>query len=131
MPMRRKRPGGSGTASFDVGALTPGLHGCPVFHVTARGTGWTARTDFVVCDWSDFIVALQNQNPVRRFFSGLSALASFAVNGTFLRYCRTSWRYGVFFVIPLILIICALLPLGLTFFGGGGGFWRESCSAGF
>lgn len=106
-------------SAFEVGALTPGVHGCPEFHVTARGPGWTAQTDFVVCDWSDFIVALQGQNPVRRFFSGLAALASFAANGTFLRYCRTSWRYGGFFVIPLVLILCALLPLGLIVYEGG------------
>jgi hypothetical protein len=106
-------------SSFEVGALMSGRHGCAEFHVAAHGPGWTAQTDFVVCDWSDFIVALQGQHTARRFFSGLAALASFAANGTFLRYCRTSWRYGVFFVIPLVLILCALLPLGLVVFGGG------------
>ncbi len=114
-----KQTGRLWNSSFEVGALRPGPHGCAEFHVKAHGPGWTAQTDLVVCDWSDFIVALQGQNPVRRFFSGLAALASFAANGTFLRYCGTSWRYGVFFVIPLILILCALLPLGLVVFGGG------------
>ena len=104
-------------AAFDIGALTAGLSGCAEFHVTARGAGWEARTDFVVCDWSDLILAIEKQNPVKRFIYGLAALASFAANGTFLRYCRVSWRYGVFFLIPFILILCALAPLALALLG--------------
>ena len=114
-------------AAFDIGALRPGLSGCAEFHVTAQGAGWEAQTDFVVCDWSDLILAIERQNPVRRFFYGLAALAGFAANGTFLRYCRASWRYGVFFLIPFILILSALAPLALALLGWTGRRWLESC----
>jgi hypothetical protein len=106
--------------SFDVGALTPGLGGFPEFHVSAHAAGWRAETEIVVCDWSDLIAEIQSQNPLQRFFSGLAALTSFVLNGTFVRYCRVGWRYGVFFVIPLVLILGALLPLSLASFGPGG-----------
>ncbi len=102
--------------AFDVGALDAG-RACPEFHVAARGAGWAAETDIVVCDWSDLIAAVERQNPGWRFISGLWSLASFVLNGTFLRYLRTSWRYGLFFMYPLVLTAAALLPLAFVFAG--------------
>jgi hypothetical protein len=105
-------------SDFDVGPLKPAPHGCPEFHVAARGAGWAAQTDVTVCDWSDLIIAVRRQNPVLRFFSGLWALAGFVLNGAFFRYLRTSWRYGLFFLYPLILILAAVLPLIFAPWGG-------------
>jgi hypothetical protein len=105
-------------ASIDVGALTPAVAGCPEFHVASRGAGWAAETDVVVCDWSDLIAEIERRNPVRRCLSGLWALASFILNGTFFRYVRTSWRYGLFFLYPLLLTVYTLLPLLLILRGG-------------
>ena len=103
--------------AFDVGALDA-VRACPEFHVAARGAGWTAETDIVVCGWSDLIAAVERQNPGWRFISGLWSLASFVLNGTFLRYLRTSWRYGLFFMYPLVLTAAALLPVALVVLGG-------------
>jgi hypothetical protein len=105
-------------AAFEVGALQAGSDGQSEFHVEASGAGWAAQTDVVVCDWSDLIVAVQSQNPVRRFICGLWALLSFMLNGTLFRYLRTSWRYGLFFLYPVLLSAAALMPLALIAWGG-------------
>lgn len=106
-------------SKFAVGALRPGEHGCHEFQVSASGAGWGAETDIVICDWSDLLVKVQNQNPVWRFASGVWALSSFALNRTLYRYVRTSWRYGLFFLYPCFLMFIALSPLMLVFAGGG------------
>ncbi len=107
-------------ASFDIGALTPALQGCPEFHVAAGGAGWSAQTDVVVCDWSDLLAKAGRENVVKRILLGVWALTSFALNGTLFRYVRTSWRYGLFFLYPVLLTVTALLPLLLI---GVGGLW--------
>lgn len=76
------------------------------------GAGWTTDSEIVVCDWSETI-ALYGRRPAwTRLLAGLAALSDFAMSGTAFRYFRTSWRYGLFFLYPLILL---LFTLGLTF----------------
>ena len=108
-------------AAFNVGPLKPGLAGSPEFHVSAQGAGWSAQTDVVVCDWSEFLTELGRRNAFLRFAEGLWALASFVFNGTFFRYLSTSWRYGFFFLYPPVMIAAALLPLLLLSAGAGPG----------
>jgi hypothetical protein len=115
--------------AFDVGALDAGGT-CPEFHVATRGDGWTAETDIVLCDWSDLIACVESQNLAWRFNSGLWSLASFVLNGTFLRYLRTSWRYGLFFMYPLVLTAAALLPLAFVFAGSAAAIAGALLSAG-
>jgi hypothetical protein len=124
------RTGPLWSSAFDVGPLAQGPHGCPQFHISGRGAGWEALTDVIVCDWSDFLRTLEKRSPVMRFSDGLWAMASFVVNGTFFRYMRTGWRYGFFFLYPLLLIAAAFLPLLLLTAGAGAGAAGSLLSAG-
>jgi hypothetical protein len=109
------------SSAFDIGPLMSGPNGCAQFHVSGNGEGWEAQTDVVLCDWSEFLKGLERRNPALRFAEGLWAMASFVFNGTFFRYLRTSWRYGFFFLYPVLLIIAALLPLLLLTAGAAAG----------
>jgi hypothetical protein len=116
-------------SSFDVGALRKDMALCPEFHVTGRGAGWQAQTDIVVCDWSDLVAKTENENAAKRFVFGVWALMSFALNGTAFRYVRTSWRYGLFFLYPILLIAAALAPLALAAKGSAAALAGVSLSA--
>jgi hypothetical protein len=117
-------------SSFEVGALEPADGGCPEFRVAARGPGWEAQTDIVVCDWSGLIAEAEGENSGKRFLLGVWALTSFALNGTLFRYVRTSWRYGLFFLYPGLLIVTALAPLALAAKGGAAALAAVLLSAG-
>lgn len=118
------------SSTFDIGPMKPGSSGCPEFRVSARGAGWEAQTDFVVCDWSQLLKALERGNPALRLAEGLWAMGGFVLNGTFFRYLRTSWRYGIFFIYPVLLTAAALLPLLLVCGGAGPGAAGAVLSAG-
>jgi hypothetical protein len=117
-------------SEFSVGPLTPGPVGCPQFHVNGRGAGWNAETEIVICDWSQFLRKLEKRNPVVRFAEGFWAMAGFVTNGTLFRYLRAGWRYGFFFLFPVVLIIAALLPLLLLTAGAKPGTAGALISAG-
>jgi hypothetical protein len=83
--------------------------GLPTFTTQASGVGWETMTDIVIFDWSSILEEFEARSVFMRFTLGLHALVSFMLNGTLWAYLKTSWRYGLFFFYPLILIIAACL----------------------
>jgi hypothetical protein len=71
---------------------------------TGEGAGWRTETDMVLCGWGDLVLDYAARPTRRRLAAGLAALGDFLVGGTFLRYCRTSWRYALFFLFPILLL---------------------------
>ena len=67
------------------------------------GPGWRTQTEVRICDWSETIALYGQRSPAHRIGAGLFALADVAVSGTAFRYFRTSWRYGLFFLYPILL----------------------------
>ena len=58
------------------------------------------------------------RNPVRRAIGGLAALVDFVASGTFFRYLSISWRYGFFFIFPLLVLIGAALAARIAYLVG-------------
>jgi hypothetical protein len=70
------------------------------FDITSGGT----RTEFVICDLAPVMRVMLNRTFASRIARGLFAQVSFILNGTLFSYLRTSWRYGLFFLYPLIML---------------------------
>lgn len=96
-------------AEISCGPLVETEDGLPEFKVFAKGKTWETTTDFVIFDWSGILEEFEARSIFMRYFLGLKALLTFALNGTLAAYLKTSWRYGFFFFYPLILIAAACL----------------------
>ena len=79
------------------------------FTVNASGAGWRTDTQIVLYGLGDLNDVYAERGAVLRTVSGLVALADFVATGTFFRFVRTSWRYGLFFLYPAVLFLAALL----------------------
>ena len=79
------------------------------FTVHASGEDWRTDTEIVLYGLDDLNDAYAERGGVLRTLAGLAALADFVVTGTFFRFVRTSWRYGLFFLYPVALLLAALL----------------------
>jgi hypothetical protein len=84
------------------------------FTVHASGAGWRTDTQIVVYGLGDLNDAYAERGAVARTLLGLMALADFVVTGTFFRFVATSWRYGLFFLYPIVLLLAACLIGALT-----------------
>ncbi|MGA2895039.1 MAG: hypothetical protein ABSE22_19400 [Xanthobacteraceae bacterium] len=69
------------------------------------GPNWRVTTDFHQFRWDDFITADMAESDWRRFPLGIAALMEFVLTGTFIKYFIVAWRYGGFFLYPLIYIL--------------------------
>jgi hypothetical protein len=79
------------------------------FTAYASGEGWRTDTEIVLYGLGDLNDAYAERGAVLRTLSGLAALADFVATGTFFRFVRTSWRYGLFFLYPVVLFLAAVL----------------------
>jgi pimeloyl-ACP methyl ester carboxylesterase len=79
------------------------------FTVHASGEDWRTDTEIVLYGLGDLNEAYARRGGVLRTLAGLAALADFMVTGTFFRFVRTSWRYGFFFLYPVVLLLAGLL----------------------
>jgi hypothetical protein len=77
------------------------------FRVAASGEGWATTTDLVIYGLGELNEEYATRGAVRRALGGLVALADFIATGTFFRYVSISWRYGLFFIFPLLVLIGA------------------------
>ena len=78
--------------------------------VDTRGPNWRVATDYYYLRWDDIVAIDRSVGDWRRFPAGIAALLDFAVTGTGFSYFTFAWRYGCFFLYPLIAIgvICGL-----------------------
>lgn len=91
---------------------------CGSFTVAASGEGWTTRTELVVYGLGDLSAEYAARRSVRRALDGLLAVADFIASGTFFRYVSISWRYGLFFIFPLLVLIGAALAAWIGYLLG-------------
>ena len=90
--------------SRSTGGVTTGR-----FVLTATKKGRTISTEVVVYGLDDLSAVYARSNVALRILRGLAGLADFLVTGAFIRYLATSWRYGLFFLYPLMVLVGALL----------------------
>lgn len=83
--------------------------------VETSGPNWRVATDYHYFRWDDFISADAKESDWWRFPLGLAALIEFILTGTAVKYFVVAWRYGGFFLSPLIYILGMIwLSIGLT-----------------
>ena len=70
-----------------------------------RGPNWRVATDYYYFRWDDFVSTDMQESDWWRFPLGIAALFEFILTGTAGRYFVLAWRYGVFFVLPLLYIL--------------------------
>ncbi len=79
------------------------------------GPNWHVTTDFHYFRWDDFVAADMAMSDWWRFPLGIAALFEFILTGTVIRYFIVAWRYGGFFLFPLLYLVgMAWLSIGLT-----------------
>jgi hypothetical protein len=88
--------------------------------VDTFGPNWRVSTDFHWFRWDDFVRADGARSDWLRFPLGIAALMEFILTGTVRKYFVIAWRYGAFFMFPLLYIVgTAWLSIGLTRFAMG------------
>jgi len=68
------------------------------------GPNWSVATDFYFLRWDDMVAADAIVSDWRRVPLGIAALMEFIFTGTVIKYFTVAWRYGVFFIFPLVAI---------------------------
>ncbi|MBP0614680.1 hypothetical protein [Jiella mangrovi] len=125
--LRRFRRGAEGAAALwdlTIGVEEPasdtGPDGLfPSLNVRLGGAAvgnapWRTDTRIVFFDWGDLILAYGARPVLKRYLSGYVALADFFLSGTVFRYFRVSWRYGLFYLFPVLLLVMAMLLSSLA-----------------
>ena len=79
------------------------------------GPNWRVATDFHWFRWDDFVTADGKRSDWLRFPLGIAALMEFILTGTMVRYFAVAWRYGGFFLFPLLYLVgMTWLSIGVT-----------------
>ena len=73
--------------------------------VDASAPNWQVTTDFHYFCWDDMVAADMAESDWWRFPLGIAALMEFVLNGTIIKYFVVAWRYGFFFLYPLVAIL--------------------------
>jgi hypothetical protein len=87
--------------------------------IETKGPNWRTETDFVLLRWDDFVIADFARSDLERVPRGILAFGDFIISGAAYRYLRSSVRYFLFFLYPLVLLagliaIAATIPYVLT-----------------
>jgi len=88
--------------------------------VETFGPNWQVTTDFHYFRWDDLVAADTAVSDWWRFPLGIAALMEFILTGTVIRYFAVAWRYGAFFLFPLLYLVgMTWLAIGVTRFAVG------------
>src|SRR5579862_2819559 len=72
--------------------------------VETSGPNWRVDTDYYYFRWDDVVTADMRESDWWRFPLGIVALLEFILTGTAIKYFIVAWRYGAFFLSPLVYI---------------------------
>lgn len=95
-------------ASADSAALD----GRAVLHLNTEGDGGSTQAEIVTFGFEDVVRSYTTRPLWRRLAGGLLSIARFVWQGALPLYLRTSWRFAIFFLFPVIVLAIGLL-LGL------------------
>ena len=73
-----------------------------VWHVETKAPNWQVNTEFRLLNWSDLVKDDFRRWPFDRILRAVKAFANFMISGTCWRYVRTSWRFGLLFLYPVL-----------------------------
>jgi hypothetical protein len=71
----------------------------------ATGPGWAVEAEVRWLRWDDVMARLHRLSTPVRLGRGLAAFADFARGGALRGYARHNWRYALFFLYPVVLLL--------------------------
>lgn len=83
------------------------------WRVETRGPNWAVDTEYRSLLWGDLVASDFERSDWERVPCAIRAFADFIGSGTAFRYFAVNWRYGLFFLYP-ILILLGFAAIGLT-----------------
>ncbi|ALK10272.1 hypothetical protein [Blastochloris viridis] len=82
-----------------------GLDGpLPSWKVETTAPNWQVATEVRTFDWHDLVKEDTRRGTTARITGGVLALLDFLLTGTLFRYMRYNFRYGLFFLYPVVLL---------------------------
>ena len=82
---------------------------CLVSNSSASGDGWNTNTRFVLMDWSDIASSFINSPYPANFAKYIFDFLAFFLDGTTFRYFKTSKRFWLYSIFPLVLILAFII----------------------
>jgi hypothetical protein len=73
--------------------------------VETSGPNWRVATDFYYFRWDDIVSADMAESDWWRFPLGMAAMMEFILTGTVIKYFVIAWRYGGFFLYPVVFVL--------------------------
>jgi hypothetical protein len=74
------------------------------WEIDTSGANWRVHTRYDFVRWDDVMEAVHRRPMWLRVPLGFLSLAEFFMAGAFWGYLRTAWRYGLFFLYPIVLV---------------------------
>jgi hypothetical protein len=95
------------------------------WRIAARGPNWTTDAEYRSLLWHDVVLSDFARPGWRRVPRALAAFGDFILTGTAFRYLMVNWRYGLFFIYPvaLLLAFAALAVFAASYLPGLGVPW--------
>jgi hypothetical protein len=78
------------------------------FSITAKGKDWNAETNILVVEFGEQIQAYMQKSLIIRLLKGYLAFFDTLFNGGLFGYFKHAWRFGLFAILPFLLISIGL-----------------------
>lgn len=96
--------------TWQVGSTVSGLTlsegGAVAFwQVETRGINWAVDTEYRSLLWGDLVASDFERSDWERVPCAIRAFADFIWSGTAFRYFAVNWRYGLFFLYPILILL--------------------------
>lgn len=74
------------------------------WRIAASAPNWRTEAEYNSLLWDDIVIADFDRPGWQRLLRAIVAFGDFIVTGTAFRYFRVNWRYGLFFLYPVLLL---------------------------
>lgn len=75
------------------------------WQVETRGPNWAVDTEYRSLLWGDLVASDFERSDWERVPCAIRAFADFIGSGTAFRYFAVNWRYGLFFLYPILILL--------------------------
>lgn len=90
--------------------------------VETKGPNWAVETEYRSLLWGDLVATDFERSDWERVPCAIRAFADFILSGTAFRYFAVNWRYGLFFLYPILILLgFAAIGLMLAWYATGYG----------
>lgn len=75
------------------------------WQVETQGPNWAVETEYRSLLWGDLVASDFERSDWERVPCAIRAFADFIWSGTAFRYFAVNWRYGLFFLYPILILL--------------------------